>query len=421
MAVFIPSRSFEDIQRDGKNYLIQNSKIKNITRTSTAKLLLDAIAFEHDNSYTFQRNQFLNSYLSTATGPYLEEIGFILDESRRNPQIATDTSTNNFRFFVDPSFGGDIRTLIEEFYTDDEITDLIEAGYSTDGTDLIIPKDIRVTNIDETIVYLTNDPVTIRNNTEGFAPISAESSGENYNISPNIISQHNLADFPELRKIANLILCENKFGVSNGESFETDDNYRWRISNKAVANANANETAIRLAAFTVPGVRTITIIPKAYGTGTFRVFVEGLNPIPTDGLLSAVREAIQRQSSIGETVYVSHPSYIGVEIQVQLRFDFNANRNLLKESARTTIIDYINNLEIGSEIIINEIIQRVLGISDQIQDMNFTLFGIGDYNRISGVNENFTPLRLTNQVARWDEKFYTNNKLCSICEFGALE
>lgn len=421
MAVNIPDRNFDDIINDSKNYLIQNSKIKNVNRTSTAKLLLDAVAFEQENLYNFQRSQFLNSYLSTATGPYLEEFGILLSEVRKTPQKSTDTSNNNFRFYVDPTFGGDIQDLIREFYTPAEITELINAGLSTDGSDIIIPTNVRITNLDETIVYFTDNPVTIRNSTEGYSPISAESTGDQYNISPNVLILHNIADIPELRKIANLILAENKFGVANGESFEDDDNYRWRLSNKIVSNSNANETAIRAAAFLVPGVRAVTIVPKVYGTGTFRVFVEGINPIVTDGLLNAVKESIQRQSAVGENVYVTHPNYVGIEMQIQCRFDFNANRNLLKESVRTVVIDYINNLDIGGEIIINEMIQRILNISSQIQDLNFVLFGIGEYNRITNVNENFTPLRVTNQTAKWNEKFYTNNQLATICEFGALE
>ena len=54
MPINIPGRSFDDIVRDSKRYLIDNSKIKNLNRTSTAKLLLDAIAFEQESLYNFQ-------------------------------------------------------------------------------------------------------------------------------------------------------------------------------------------------------------------------------------------------------------------------------------------------------------------------------------------------------------------------------
>lgn len=422
MAINIPSRNFNDIVNDSKNYLINNSKIKNLTRTSTAKLLLDAVAFEQASQYDSQRYLFLNSFLSTAQGSYLDEIGYLFNCTRKNSQKSVDTSLTNFRFFIDPTFGNNIKALIEEFYTVSEIQDLINAGLSTDGTNLVIPTNVKITNMAGNIIYYTDSSVTIgSNNAEGFAPVSSAGLGQSYNVVSNVLSRHNLSDIPELRKISNFILCENKFGISTGEGYETDEAYRWRISNKVVGNASANETAIRLAAFAVPGVRTISIIPKAYGVGTFRVFVEGVNPIINDGLLNAVKENILRSCAIGENVYVTHPTYIGVEMQIQLLFDYNANRNLLKESARSVIIDYVNNIDIGGEIIINEIIQRVMQLSDQIKDMNFTLFGYGNYNKDTLVNEDFTPLRLTNQTARWNEKFYTNNKMCSLCEFGSQD
>lgn len=420
MPVNIPTRSFDDIVRDSKNYLTDNSKIKNLTRTSTAKLILDGVAFEQTNQYNFQKSQFLNAYLSTSNGSYLDEIGYLFNCKRTEPCKATDTSTTNFRFYIDPSYNKTVRQMLEEFYITSELQDMINAGYSTDGTNLIIPTNIEVTNLNGTTTYKTDTVVNMSaSSIEGYSAITAESTGKSYNIPAGVLIKHNLNEIPQLRKIANLILCENKFGISNGDGFEFDENYRWRISNKVVGNSSANETAIRLAAFSTPGVRNISIVSKAYGTGTFRVFVEGINPIVTDGLLNAVKENIQRSSAVGEQVYVSHPVYLGVETQIQLQFDYNANRNLLREAARTSVIDYINNLGIGGEIVINEIIQRIMSISDQIKDMNIVLFGYGTYNKYTEVNEDFLPLRLSNQKCKWSEMWYTNNRLCSICEFGS--
>lgn len=420
MPVNIPSRDFDDITSDYKKYLISNSRFKNFNRTSTIKLIGDANAFEMDTMYNFQKNQFQNAYLSTSKGIYLDEFAYLFSINRNTPQLAADLTNTNFRFFIDPIYGKTSNLLLEEFYSPEEIQSLINNGYSNDGTDIVIPKGIRITNLDGTVAYKTNEIITItRTLNEGYTSIIAESAGTTYNVPAGILIRHNLNEIPELRKIANILLCENKFGISNGEGYEDDENLRWRISNKTLSNANANITAIRIAAQNVPGVRSVTILPKAYGTGTFRVFVESINPIITNGLLTAVREAINSVAATGESVTVDHPNYVGIEIQIQLLFDYNANRNLLKEAVRTTLIDYINNLDIGGEIVINEMIQRIMNISTQIKDLNFILFGYGEYNKDTEVNENFIPLRLTNQNAKWNEKFYTNNRLCSICEFGA--
>ena len=230
MPINIPTRTFDDIVRDSKLYLTNNSKIKNLNRTSTAKLLLDAVAFEQEEQYDFQRIRILNAYLSTATGDYLDEIGYMFNVIRNEQQKATDTTSTNFRFFIDPVYGKTVRQLIKEMYSPSEIQDLIDNGYSNNGTDLIIPSNIKITNQNKTITYITDSAITLSGSSlEGYTPISAESAGETYNIAANVLSKHTLSNIPELRKIANFFLCENKFGITNGEEFESDENYRWRI------------------------------------------------------------------------------------------------------------------------------------------------------------------------------------------------
>ena len=81
-------------------------------------------------------------------------------------------------------------------------------------------------------------------------------------------------------------------------------------------------------------------------------------------------------------------------------------------------MDYINNLDLGGEIVINEIIQIVMSLDDKIMDMSIPQFGFGFLDRVTGAITSYTPLRLMNQVADYNQKWYTNSSLCSICQAG---
>jgi hypothetical protein len=81
-------------------------------------------------------------------------------------------------------------------------------------------------------------------------------------------------------------------------------------------------------------------------------------------------------------------------------------------------MDYINNLGLGGEVVINEIIQRVMSLDDNIIDMNIAEFGYGFYGRQNGEITSYIPLRTMNQMADYNQQWFTNANMCNICETG---
>jgi phage-related baseplate assembly protein len=234
-----------------------------------------------------------------------------------------------------------------------------------------------------------------------------------------MLTRHNIISiYPILAKVREGIKVKNLFGVRNGGDRELDENYRFRLSNKVVAAVSGNNASIRQAVLSVPGVVDMSLIPRTHGNGTFTIFPRTQDPILSDGIMTAVNASVQSTIAEGSLSYVEAPSYLATSINIELRFLPGADKNALYANARLTVMDYINNLELGGEIVINEIIQRVMSLDDKIMDMNIPQFGFGFYERQTGAITSYTPLRLMNQRADWNQKWYTNANLCVICEAG---
>lgn len=425
MAVIRNNRSEFDILRDGTQRLSDNIGINASNSTATSRNILEITSREVSNTWDVMNTLLYNNYLTTATGEALDKLGELLQEPRSGVKRSIDLSTSNVSIELDRSFASNISDLITRYFTPNDKTELYNLGLTdsaTTPTTLSFPSQLVFSTRDGDIGYTTMSTLELNNSQLiDYTPVTANGVGEAFNVGPNSLNNHNLvSSYPVLRKITNALKVKNIFAITSGSDIESDDNYRYRLSNKVVSAAGGNSTAVRRAALSVPGVVDISIIKRSHGNGTFTLFPRTEDPIVSDGILNAVKSAVDSAKSIGDIAYTMAPEYLGVSFGVQLRFAPGAPKESIYAEARLSIIDYINNLLEGGEIVINEVIQRVMAVDEKIIDMEVYQFGFGDYNRISGVITGFTPLRLVNQIADWNQRFYTNSQLVSICKFGSL-
>lgn len=424
MAILTSKRTETEIVRDGLDRLDENVGINATTTTSTARNLLEIMAVEHSNMWDTMTDLLNRNFLTTAYGESLDKIGELLQEPRKNAQRAMDLSTSNLYFQLDKTYAANITDLLVRYYTTNDLEEMVTLGLidsSTNPGQLNIPAGVFVLSADQSASFSTTRDIALTNAQDiDYSPIVANGVGSAFNVGPNTLVKHNLvALYPILRKVANGILVSNRFGIRNGEATESDENYRFRLANKVVSATAGNESAIRKAVLSIPGVVDMSFVPRSHGNGTFTIFPKTEDPIISDGIINAVRESVNGVKSVGSIVYVEVPMYLAITLKIELRFNPGAQKNRLYGEVRLAIMDYINNLDEGGEIIINEIIQRVMDRDDKIADMAVTQFGFGEYNRNTGVVTGYTPLRLMNQVADWDQKWYTSSSFCFICEAGA--
>ncbi|MEX3713571.1 baseplate J/gp47 family protein [Cytobacillus horneckiae] len=165
---------------------------------------------------------------------------------------------------------------------------------------------------------------------------------------------------------------------------ETDDNYRARITNQVSIQQNANIIAIRLKALQIEGVADVQLKRFTRGTGSFTCYVfPQVYPITSD-LLIRVENALNESAAYGMNVEVKTSDYSPVDISINLIFHSKTTsleRIHVRNQVSTNVTSYLKELNMGSPLIINELIQRVMETSPQILDMEIKQILVSDKER----------------------------------------
>lgn len=189
--------------------------------------------------------------------------------------------------------------------------------------------------------------------------------------------------------IGDLLDCKRRDG-------ESDDNYRYRICHQVYVVAGCNLTALRLELLSIDGVRDVIFTPYTFGTGSFSVYVVPEAGVVLDTLLQAVQKKLDEKIAYGIRAQALEPILLPVDIKIRLVFSQAAqNKEIVVTQVQKAVWEYIANLRPGKKIIISELVQRIMDVSEDIMDMEIYYFYIDD-----------RPVLVTNQESAWDEVFY---------------
>lgn len=414
-------RNYLSIVQDGKVRLENNSPVNNFNAQGTSKGFIDIIGLELERFYNSLEGVSTAIDPTRAVGLDLDKLGYLVGELRDSAVTASDYSKTNFRFYLDTRLNWTITNLIKRNYSQEEQNDLVNKEFvildsDNDPSTLVIPQGTVVQTFDGSVSYTTTEDAHLSgNNGAGYVGIIATSAGPISNVQTNVLVSHLLANVPELRRISQFIKCSNRYPIQNGKYSLSDEEFRYRISTARSA-IRSNELSIRRSVLSVPGIRDALFEKNKFGNGTVNIIVDGDSPLLSDGLIGAVKEKVQQELSYGDVIYVSKPEYLGVELDFAIRTDpiANSDSNILRSQARAAIIQYINDLPIGGEIIWNEIITAVLSI-EGIVDFIPRIFKYGEYDSFNKINKKQIILRFINQRAMYNQKWYTDSGLIQCC------
>ena len=394
------------------NKVLDNTDLSAVTTPgSVVRTLAEVFAKYFTNLYDYITFISRNAYLDTADTYHLNLIASLFNLDRLDSTFAHDISKANVRFFIDPIFN----------YTASDLVDLIPDDVTEDTIDrtnhsFTILQGTSIYNKDKTKEYSTLENIEFAGaDTEQFVNVLATETGDISNVGIGELSVHGIKENQiELYSIADYILVENLQPIVNGQNLESDENFRYRLKNRINQLIASNSMEIRLAALSVPGVADVTIKRHANGIGTTSVLVFGTSPIVPDGVLNAVSEACNRVASAGEKVKVIAPLYRSIHMCIDLTYDTKNQTyiNNAKTTVKNKIIDYINNVE--NDLIIGDIKTLILE-TEHVQDYKISCFSSGFYERSSGQEIFIEDMAITNQRTGWNEKFYTNNSMISVC------
>lgn len=207
------------------------------------------------------------------------------------------------------------------------------------------------------------------------------------------------ADNDALDAIGSLLQCFR-------ETNESDDNYRYRITQQCLTLATSNYTAVRLTALTTEGVEDVVLQPYSMGAGSFTVIVLGNTEITDDSVLEAVRVRLLDVHGYGIRYNVVSPTLNYIKLTHILSFADNvsdADKQDIRYEVQQEVIDYLANLKIGETFNIDKMTQIIMNVSPYI---------IQEQNKNFYINNEIALY--TNQTSRWFERFTVSNDVDNV-------
>ncbi len=339
---------FGDVMLD----IVNNTNLRRASPGSKTRAVAQAISKKLGQMYRkFDLNIAL-PFLDGADGKYLDFLGDMMGTPRLGEQPAKVASTErNLKFYVDTGTFGTINGGNPILITQGTV---VSTGPSGAGVSYIVPYNV-ILSASDSSAYVAGQSTR---------------AGSSQNVGAKQLVYHNFTNYTDTAN--DTLKVTNDAEVITGQSPETDTNYRFRIANKVLSSEQANLTACRIAALSVPGVADIVLLPYHRGIGTFDMLIKATTPTASDGLIAAVQEAVDQVVAHGIVATVRKPRETGVSLTASLTF-----RKALPASEQQSIFinvtnnltDYINNLDIGEEFIINEALERAMATSADIKNV----------------------------------------------------
>lgn len=341
-------RSLAQMNHDSLNYLANNTDITYLSEGSIARALVEASNAEISKVQEYIVAAYSNNFLNTAGGYYLDLLGQMLG-IRRLPASAGSASAEDANVQLSVTTG----TLGSRFPNPgNQNLGKISAG-------------LKVMTSDSSIVYrVSEDVVFPASAKQVYVPVISEVEGASYRVGRAKLVLHN---GPTGVNVTNLKAIDNASGT------EPDSEYRYRLANAMLTSSGTNATAIKLAAIGSADVSNVILQEFARGAGTFDALIVPVGNTVNFRSAQVIKRAIERVSAFGVSAKVKEPDYIKFKISIQLIQSTPGNTGALDVNrlrAKNAILNYMETIPLGGELIINALKAAVLNAVDNtIKDL----------------------------------------------------
>lgn len=313
-----------------------------LSENSRLLRFLEIIAKREDELWQLLEDAYYAGYIDFATGQSLDNVAALVGYKRIPARRATGT--------------------------------VVFSRSTPTPNDIIIPAGTRVATSDESVVFQTTEAVVlVAGSTSVEAPIEAVEPGSAGNVAANTITK--IVD-----PISGIESVNNPNPTEGGRDAETDEEFRYRIKTTIQSLGKATLDAIVARVKSVEGVKAVKIeendtINDYTATGglppkSFRVTVWGGddNEI-AQAIFDSKPAGIQPYGSIAataydidgnpHTIYFERPTVINIYVDVSIVSDGTA---IDPQTVKDAIKNYINNLEIGEDVIYAKVLAAVMNI-----------------------------------------------------------
>lgn len=297
------------------------------------RTIIEAIVLELDFQYWQLEQAYNSSFIDSATGDELTELVKILgiDRKKAVPSKGTVTFFREtpaiLNYFIPEG------TIVETIPNMDG--EIIQFKTTRDASILIGEKDVNV-------------------------PIECLIPGSAGNILSRKINK--IIDPPE--GIEEVV---NKEAIVGGEDEESDEDLVIRAKGALHLIGRGTIDAIKNAISNISGIRDVSIKDMARGVGTVDVLILGdLVPLPEEKI-KEVNNVICDIKSAGIDVKIVFPNVKNVDISVEIIA--NERNTIDRNKIYSTIENFVDNLGIGEDLILNQLKKSILLVSDEILDI----------------------------------------------------
>lgn len=343
MALFV--RNPNDLLAKSIRTLQQNTNITRFSEGSKAKAIIQTINEQLGTAYSLFELNTAQSFVSGATGIYLDFIGELLGVSRAIPVKANaDKAAKNQKIFT---YSGSF-------------------GAINNGEDIEIPAGTIVKTSDlglnNTIIeYRITEDVTLpAAQDEFYVSVESLTEGDSSNVGAGALS---VLEFTAYADVDNdSLLTVNLASIETGKNFESDETYRFRIVNEALRREAANETAIRLAILSTPGVADYVIDEYSRGIGTADIYIQSIAGITSPILVGNVQSNIDDIKAEGTSIIARVPTEIGVQAYVTFNYKTGVTNDEKQEIELEALLgfkDYLINTPLGEGLVVNNLIKVI--------------------------------------------------------------
>ena len=355
---FITEQTLEQLaQRSNVNFLSPGAKVRLTLDIINDKLGIQARQFDVNTGQAFIRN---------ANGQLLDFIGEVFGITRKaakKPEVSKEEK--NFYFY----------TLENTF------------GAINLNSDIVIPAGaVKIYNTDSPgaqVVTYINTSVIVLPAGEQRVYFSAESEGlgSAANVGINSLNKHNFKGYSD--SLNTTLAVTNESSITYGEDTESDDNFRFRIQQQAIAGESANASAIRLSLLSVPGVSDVVRIKYPRGIGTTDWLIKAVTPSVPSRLITICQNSIGETEAEGMENLAKAPVIVGLQLIFSMTYRSRLEEGIktqIKTEVRKNIINYVNNLGIGERLVIDQVKKIILNSDSRIESL-------GDENSVSDFNK----------------------------------
>lgn len=346
------AKNLQELTADSLEELSRTTNITRFTPGAKARALTDSINKRLATTYKEFDLNLARAFVSAAPGQYLDLVGDLVGVTReRSIASAVDQNLEIIKFYVDSGTFGDVNAT----------------------RDIVIPEDTRISTRAGSagIVYrvLTTQVLPASQNS-GFVSAEAITPGEASNVGAGSLRFHNFVDYSDQGNDS--LKVTNVAPIANGQNLESDENFRFRISNRVLEAEAANETSIRLSCLATPGVADVLIIPRYRGIGTFGVVIESITPSASQTLIDSVSYRVDQVKAMGEIAYVRGPRELGLVVRTSVEYQSRLTDeefDQIEQELDNVIRTAIGELGLGDDFSVNRVVSRMFAVSDKIRSL----------------------------------------------------